>query len=49
MRAMRKMRTCGICLAVVLALVSCSGYKSARQAQIAEQEGDWDQAVLQYL
>jgi general secretion pathway protein D len=49
MRAMRKIRTRGICLAVGLALVSCSGYKSARQAQIAEQEGDWDQAVLQYL
>ena len=49
MRAMRKNRFRGICLAIVLALLGCSGYHSARQAQIAEQEGDWDQAVLQYL
>lgn len=49
MRVMRNLRLRGACLALLLALLGCSGYRSARQAQIAEQEGDWDQAVLQYL
>ena len=49
MRAMRRHRFRGISMALVLALLGCSGYNSARQAQVAEQEGDWDQAVLQYL
>jgi general secretion pathway protein D len=31
------------------ALMGCSGYNTSRQAQVAEQEGDWDQAVMQYL
>ena len=30
-------------------LASCSAYRGYRRAQIAEQHGDWDQAVLQYL
>jgi general secretion pathway protein D len=30
-------------------LASCSAYQGYRRAQIAEQHGDWDQAVLQYL
>jgi general secretion pathway protein D len=49
MRAMRRHRLRGISLGVFLVLLGCSGYNTARQAQIAEQEGDWDQAVLQYL
>ena len=49
MRGMRKYRSRFISLAIGLTLLGCSGYHSARQAQIAEQEGDWDQAVLQYL
>jgi len=39
-------------LALALALVvlaGCSGYKTYRKAQLAEQQGDWDQAVLYYL
>lgn len=37
---------------IVLALLvasGCASFHSYRQAQIAEQRGDWDQAVLQYL
>jgi len=30
-------------------LASCSAYQGYRRAQIAEQHGDWDQAVLHYL
>jgi general secretion pathway protein D len=35
-------------LAAVL-VVGCAGYSSYRAAQIAEQKGEWDQAVLHYL
>ena len=52
MRAMRRHRLRGFSTTIVVVLVAlmgCSGYNTARQAQIAEQEGDWDQAVLQYL
>ena len=49
MRPMHGHRLHGISVALVLVLLGCSGYRSARQAQVAEQEGDWDQAVLQYL
>ena len=37
-----------LCLAA-LSLAGCSGYSSFRRAQVAEQTGDWDQAVLEYL
>jgi general secretion pathway protein D len=30
-------------------LLSCSAYQGYRRAQIAEEHGDWDEAVLQYL
>jgi general secretion pathway protein D len=36
-------------LAVVMLLVACSAYQGYRKAQIAEKQGDWDQAVLHYL
>ena len=36
-------------LVALLVLAACAGYRSARDAQIAEQQGDWDQAVLLYL
>ncbi len=36
-------------LAALLALVSCSGYQSFREAQHAELTGDWDTAVLRYM
>ncbi|MDH3521984.1 MAG: cohesin domain-containing protein [Acidobacteriota bacterium] len=45
MRADRKI----LLLLVVLAALGCSGYRSFREAQIAERRGDWDQAVLHYL
>jgi general secretion pathway protein D len=38
-----------ILLLLVLATAGCSGYRSYREAQIAERHGDWDQAVLHYL
>ena len=49
MRAMRRHRFRGSIWMLALVVLGCSGYNSARQAQVAEQEGDWDQAVLQYL
>ena len=35
--------------ALLVAVMACSGYRLERQAQLSEQLGDWDQAVLQYL
>ena len=40
-------RTWSVLLA--LALFACSSYSTHRRAQIAEQTGDWDEAVLYYL
>jgi len=38
------------CFAIgMLLLAACSGYQTSREAQDAEQRGDWDQAVLAYL
>ncbi|TNF77073.1 MAG: hypothetical protein EP299_04990, partial [Acidobacteria bacterium] len=34
---------------LVVLLVACSGYKTARQAEQAETRGEWDEAVLQYM
>lgn len=34
---------------MMLVASGCASFHSYRQAQIAEQRGDWDQAVLQYL
>ena len=34
---------------LALALCACSSYTTHRRAQIAEQTGDWDQAVVYYL
>ncbi len=36
-------------LLLALLMSACSGYRDAREAQIAEQKGDWDTAVLLYL
>ncbi len=36
-------------LVLALMVAACSGYRDARDAQIAEQKGDWDTAVLLYL
>ena len=36
-------------LALLLALASCSGYRSFREAQHAELTDDWDTAVLRYM
>jgi general secretion pathway protein D len=36
-------------LAAAMLLVACSAYQGYRKAQIAEKQGDWDQAVLHYL
>jgi general secretion pathway protein D len=38
-----------LALAVALVLLGCSGHNLYRKAQQAEQVGDWDQAVLNYL
>jgi len=44
------MRTAGtLLLVLVIPLLGCSGYRSYREAQIAERHGDWDKAVLHYL
>ncbi|HVS04155.1 MAG TPA: secretin N-terminal domain-containing protein [Thermoanaerobaculia bacterium] len=34
---------------LLVVLVGCAGFADYRRAQIAEQEGDWDEAVLRYL
>jgi anaerobic selenocysteine-containing dehydrogenase len=39
----------GLACLIVLTLLACSGYRSYREAQIAERHGNWDQAVLHYL
>jgi general secretion pathway protein D len=36
-------------LAAAMLLVACSAYQGYRKAQIAEKQGDWDEAVLHYL
>ncbi len=36
-------------LVIALLMAACTGYRDAREAQIAEQRGDWDTAVLLYL
>ena len=36
-------------LALVLVAGACTGFRNYRKAQLAEEQGDWDQAVLQYL
>ena len=47
---MTRMRTAGtLLLVLVIPLLGCSGYRSYREAQIAERHGDWDKAVLHYL
>ena len=33
----------------LLVQVGCSGFQTYREAQVAEEIGDWDQAVLHYL
>ena len=36
-------------LTLLVAVGACTGYRNFRKAQLAEQNGDWDQAVLHYL
>ncbi len=36
-------------LAVFLPIASCTSHLASRQAEIAAQRGDWDQAVLEYM
>src|SRR3954470_15938035 len=36
-------------LLVLATIAGCSSYGAYRRAEIAEQTGDWDEAVLQYL
>ncbi len=46
---MRKWSRSLLALAAAATLAGCAGYGAFRAAQIAEQRGDWDQAVLHYL
>ncbi|MGE0641610.1 MAG: cohesin domain-containing protein [Thermoanaerobaculia bacterium] len=40
----------GTLLAILaIGTVGCSSYRNSRQAQLAEERGDWDEAVAQYL
>ncbi len=41
--------TVALLLVCGLLVSACSGYRSYRNAQVAETEGDWDQAVLEYM
>ncbi len=36
-------------LALAVGVGGCTGFRNYRKAQLAEEQGDWDQAVLQYL
>ncbi len=47
MRALAGLKVLSLIAAMVL--LGCSGYRSYREAQSAERNGDWDQAVLHYL
>ncbi len=38
-----------ILVCALLALASCSGYQLEHEVRLAEQNGDWDEAVLKYL
>ena len=49
MQGMRKYWVHLLSVLLLLIVTSCSGYRSAREARLAEQQGDWDQAVLQYV
>ncbi len=46
---MRKWRRGLLHLVALAGLTGCVGYGGFRAAQIAEQRGDWDEAVLRYL
>jgi general secretion pathway protein D len=47
---MRSLKTpAALALLMALTLLGCSGYRSYREAQIAERHGEWDKAVLNYL
>ena len=43
------LRNCVMLLALLVAVGACTGFRNYREAQLAEEQGDWDQAVLQYL
>jgi general secretion pathway protein D len=43
------LRICVTLLALAIAGGACTGFRNYRKAQLAEEQGDWDQAVLQYL
>lgn len=49
MQGMHKYRVRLLGVILLLIVTGCSGYRNARQARLAEQQGDWDQTVLQYL
>ena len=44
-----RIRAALLALAAIVLLTGCSGYSSYRRAQVAEEGGDWDQAVLEYI
>jgi len=49
MQASRVTSLTGILWVLMLVLTGCTGHNVYRQAQLAEHQGDWDQAVLHYL
>ncbi len=48
-RLSRPGRAVVLLLALALTVGACTGFRNYRKAQLAEEQGDWDQAVLQYL
>ncbi len=51
-KSFRRLRTLALASAVLAAValaVGCTNYRDFRAAQVAELNGDWDQAVLHYL
>ena len=45
----RASRVAVMLLALAMTVGACTGFRNYRKAQLAEEQGDWDQAVLQYL
>jgi general secretion pathway protein D len=48
-RLSRPGRAVVLLLALAMTIGACTGFRNYRKAQLAEEQGDWDQAVLQYL
>ncbi len=49
MREVHRIAATTLAVALALALAGCTSYRTARDARLAEERGDWDAAVSSYL